>query len=251
VLSVAAPPRDERRQLGPLCVRARSIDAATREILSSVQTHSPLRVAFANTHLLYYAVRDPQFAESLRSFYIINDGVGVDLLARLSCGHGFEENLNGTDLTPRLLSQLPRGTRVLLVGARADVACRAAVEIARRWPQLVVCGWRDGFAGSEQALDDLIKSAPDVVLAAMGNPRQERWIERAAAVTPGTVFIGVGAWFDFLVGAAPRAPLVWRRLHLEWAFRLAREPRRMWRRYTIEILVVLAALLDASLRRTA
>jgi len=246
---VTAPPLDESRQLGPVCVRARSIDTASREILGAIRTRSPLCVAFANTHLLYYAVRDPRLAESLRSFYIVNDGIGVDLLARLICGHGFEENLNGTDFTPRLLAQLPAGTRVFLVGARTDVTQRAAVEITRRWPHLTVCGWRDGFGGREQALDDLAKFAPDVVLAAMGNPRQERWIVCAAAAAPKAVFIGVGAWFDFLVGAAPRAPLMWRRLRLEWAFRLAREPRRMWRRYTIEVLVVLVALLSASLRR--
>lgn len=248
MLSAAA--HADARQLGPVCVQARSKDAATREILGAVQNHASLRVAFANTHLLYFAVRDPRFAESLRSFYIVNDGIGVALLARLICGRGFEENLNGTDFTPLLLSQLPAGTRVLLVGAQTEVAQHAASEIARRWPHLLVCGWRDGFAGSEQALADLSSFAPDVVLAAMGNPRQERWIERAAEATPEAVFIGVGAWFDFLVGAAPRAPLLLQRLHLEWAFRLLHEPRRMWRRYTVEILVVLAALVSASLRRS-
>jgi alpha-1,3-mannosyltransferase len=205
----------------------------------------PLRVAFANTHLLYCAVREPGFAHDLQSFYIVNDGVGIALMSRLACGAGFSENLNGTDFTPRLLSAMPWGTRVFLVGARPDVVARVQHGIAQRWPQLDVCGCRDGFEGSELALQELDGLNPDVVLVAMGNPGQEQWILRAAERHPNTVFVGVGALFDFLTGTVPRAPVLWRRMRLEWAFRLLREPRRLWRRYTVEILVALAAILRA------
>jgi exopolysaccharide biosynthesis WecB/TagA/CpsF family protein len=241
----------ELRRIGPLTVRAMTRTDAARDIVSAIARRQQLCIAFANTHLLYCALKEPAFAEALGRFYMVNDGVGMTLFSRLACGVGFKENLNGTDFTPLLLSQLPAGARVFLVGAAPQVAARAAQRLECEWPDLSVCGFRDGFAGSESALDDIGAIAPDLVLVAMGNPLQERWMTRAMARAPQTVFMGVGAWFDFMVGAVPRAPSSVRRLGLEWAFRLAQEPRRLWRRYTVEILVILAALASSSVRGRA
>jgi UDP-N-acetyl-D-mannosaminuronic acid transferase (WecB/TagA/CpsF family) len=164
-----APPED--RQLGPLVVHARSRADARRDIVGAVLHKEPLRVAFANVHLLYCALRDPSFASQLRDFYLVNDGVGIALLARLACGRGFRTNLNGTDLTPLVLAALPWGTRVMLVGARVEVVTHAAHLAAQHWPQLDICGCWDGFDGREQALAELNARAPDLVLVGMGNQR--------------------------------------------------------------------------------
>jgi alpha-1,3-mannosyltransferase/beta-1,4-glucosyltransferase len=74
---------------------------------------------------------------------------------------------------------------------------------------------------------------------------QEAFIAEASLVMPQTAFIGVGALIDFLAGSTPRAPAWMRALKLEWCFRLMCEPRRMWRRYTVEVVLVAAALLGA------
>jgi exopolysaccharide biosynthesis WecB/TagA/CpsF family protein len=235
----------ESRRLGPLNVRVETAEEATRDIVLAVLHKEPLRVAFANTHLLYCAMREPALASALSRFYVVNDGVGIALLARLACGRGFSGNLNGTDLTPRIMAALPWGTRIALIGAKREVAERMAQRAGRLWPQLDVCGCYDGYEGQASALSDLAALKPDIALVAMGNPLQERWVEDAAAVSPTTVFLGVGALFDFFAGNVPRAPALVRRLRLEWAFRLAREPARLWRRYTVEILVVIASLLTA------
>jgi exopolysaccharide biosynthesis WecB/TagA/CpsF family protein len=247
----ALPDAPDVRRIGPLLVRATTRMDAARDIALAIARKEPLCVAFANTHLLYCALKEPAFADTLRRFYMINDGVGMTLLSRLACGAGFKENLNGTDFTPLLLDQLPGGARLFLVGARPQVTARAAERMQRQWPHLSVCGFRDGFDGSEAALEDIGALAPDLVLVAMGNPLQERWMTRAMACAPRSVFMGVGALFDFMVGDVPRAPAAVRRLRLEWAFRLAQEPRRLWRRYTVEILVILAALARGSARGRA
>src|SRR5262245_15848705 len=215
------------RRLGPLSISAHPRDMAIAHIVAAVAQRRSLRVAFANTHLLYCALRDPAVGDLLERFYILNDGIGVSLLARLLCGAGFRDNLNGTDFTPQVLSCLPDGARVFMVGAHLEVAAKAAEEFQSRWPHLDLCGWRDGFDGSECALREVRELQPDVVLAAMGNPLQERWITRAALVAPDAVFLGVGALFDFMAGAVPRAPLSWRRMHMEWAYRMMREPHRL------------------------
>lgn len=239
----------EPRELGPLRLGADTLDAARRDIVSAVYSGTPLRVAFANTHLLYCALSDRCFADLMRSFYVVNDGIGVHLLARLSSGRGFLENLNGTDLTPKLLDAMPWGTRIMLVGSRPDVVRTVAARAQHTWPHLEVCAAHDGFEGKADALRSLLDLKPSVVLVAMGNPIQEQWIATAAERSPQTVFLGVGALFDFIAGAAPRAPAAVRRLRLEWAYRLTREPARLWRRYTIEILIVFGAVISSSFAR--
>jgi alpha-1,3-mannosyltransferase len=238
------------RRVGPLDVRVETAMAATRDIVSAVLRKEPLRVAFANTHLLYCALREPALAEVLRRFYIVNDGVGIAMLSRMACGRGFAANLNGTDLTPRVMAALPWGTRVMFVGAKQDVIECAASRAERMWPQLDICACYNGYEGRESALRDLASIKPNVALVGMGNPRQEQWVEDAAARSPDTVFLGVGALFDFIAGAVPRAPPLMRQARLEWAFRLAQEPERMWRRYTVEVLVVAASVLSSRARTT-
>ena len=238
------------RRLGPLVVRSGPGETVVGEVVAAVREHRALRLAFANTHLLYCAARDAAFAHELDNFFIVNDGLGVDILSQIATGQRFQENLNGTDLTPRIIEALPAGTRLFLLGGRPEVAQRTAAVIARRWPHVDVCGVRDGYGRPEQAVADIEHAKPDLVLVAMGNPLQERLISECSRRI-GAVFIGVGALFDFLAGAVPRAPESWRRMRLEWLYRLSREPRRLWRRYTIETVVLAAMIFQERLTRRA
>lgn len=236
------------RRLGPLNVRASTCDAVIADVVGAVREHRAMRLAFANTHLLYCALRDAAFARELNGFCVVNDGVGVDLLSRIATGERFPENLNGTDLTPRILDALPAGTRVFMIGAAPAVVAKAAAKIRRRWPQIEICGVRDGYASQADAIEAITQAAPDIVLVAMGNPLQERLIAECSRRLS-SVFIGVGALFDFLAGAVPRAPMSWRRLRLEWLYRLSREPGRLWRRYTVEVFVLTAFVCRERLTR--
>lgn len=94
----------------------------------------------------------------------------------------------------------------------------------------------DGYfppSQEQEIVDRIAALRPDVLLVAMGVPRQELWIERHIDARHCTLPIAVGALLDFLSGAVPRAPLWMRRLRLEWLFRLAVEPGRLWRRYVV------------------
>ena len=81
--------------------------------------------------------------------------------------------------------------------------------------------------------EQLRKAGPCVVMVALGSPRQERFVLRYLAKLPNVVAITVGGLFDFASGAKPRAPLAVRELGMEWAWRLAHEPRRLGRRYLL------------------
>jgi beta-1,4-glucosyltransferase len=97
-------------------------------------------------------------------------------------------------------------------------------------------GALSGYGIDDAAVCQRIRDArPDVVLVALGNPLQERWILDHAKELPPALYVGVGALFDFLADRAVRAPIWVRKLRLEWLFRLMQEPGRLWKRYTVDV----------------
>ncbi len=193
-------------------------------------------VAFANANCLNVAHIDPRVRSALGAAVVLNDGIGLDIASKLLFGTQFPDNLNGTDFTPHYLQKTHHHFRLYLLGGRPGVANRAAKVFAQMCPRHQVVGCRDGyFPRSEDALvaRTISASGADVLLVAMGNPDQELWLQDNLAATGCRLGFAVGALFDFITGEAHRAPLWVRTARLEWAYRLAREPRRLWRRYVV------------------
>lgn len=193
----------------------------------------PTLVAFANTNLLMQ-MRARGTAASLDDFLVLNDGIGLELAARALYGRGFPDNLVGTDFVPQLVEALPAGTRVFLLGAKPGVAAAAAIALQAR-TKAVICGTRDGYGVGPADIAAIAETKADVLLVAMGNPLQEEWMLAHARETGAVLTLGVGALFDNLAGVVKRAPLWMRKARCEWAFRLWQEPRRLVRRYTVDI----------------
>jgi len=221
--------------IGPVAVQVLDRASAVDITVQAVQARAPRIVAFANAHTINVARRMPEFASALQRAIVLNDGAGIDLASWVLTGRTFPDNLNGTDLTPLVLDQLEPGTGVFLVGSPPGVAEKAAEAIQRAHPHIRIAGTQHGFfaAGDEIELAERIRrSGCGLVLAGMGNPRQELWA--AANIDRiGAPVMCVGALLDFYAGVVPRAPAMVRRLRLEWGFRLCQEPRRMARRYLV------------------
>ncbi len=194
------------------------------------------KIGFFNAHSANVAYGDKEFASALNDFLIFPDGIGVDVASQLLYGEPFPANLNGTDFVPAFLVRNTKPMTIGLVGTTKANADAAAVEFSRlaQQHQFVVIG--DGFfkAEEEQALlDDIARLHPDVLLVAMGVPRQELWIARNITADHCTLPIAVGALLDFYSGSVHRAPNWMRRLRIEWVYRLLNEPVRLWRRYML------------------
>jgi N-acetylglucosaminyldiphosphoundecaprenol N-acetyl-beta-D-mannosaminyltransferase len=133
-------------------------------------------------------------------------------------------------------------------GGRPEVADRLMVTLRERFPRLVIAGalsppFRDPSELEESRMVDQInRAAPDIVWVCLGTPKQEHWMAGHRRALHAPVLVGVGAAFDLLAGTLPQAPKWMQRSGLEWAFRLAAEPRRLWRRYLLNIPRFLAAL---------
>jgi N-acetylglucosaminyldiphosphoundecaprenol N-acetyl-beta-D-mannosaminyltransferase len=220
---------------------------AVETLLALTQTGKTYRVYFANAHSIEVASRNPAFFAALkRSNLLMADGSGVLLGSRLA-GRPLTYNLNGTDLVPALCQGASSETKlsVYFLGAKPGIAKVAAANLASRFPGVHVAGVQDGYfseAETADVLQTIRQVKPDVLLVAMGTPRQEIWIDQHAHQLPGVVCIAVGGLFDFMAGKVPRAPKLFRDLGVEWIWRLMMEPNRLWKRYTVGNILYLRVL---------
>ncbi len=165
------------------------------------------------------------------------DGMPLVWLARWR-GHQQVERVYGPDLMLACCRHfVTKGYRHFFYGGGPGVPERLAARLQERVPGLIVAGtWSPPFgelAPSEEdaAVARLDAAAPDIVWVGLSTPKQERWMARHVGRTRAPVLIGVGAAFDFHAGLKRQAPRWMQRSGLEWLFRLATEPRRLWRRY--------------------
>ncbi|MFL5582816.1 MAG: WecB/TagA/CpsF family glycosyltransferase [Gemmatimonadaceae bacterium] len=185
--------------------------------------------------------RDAAFRDVYaRADLVLADGAPILWAARL-LGTRLPEKVSGSDLVlPLMQAAAERGWRVYLLGGAPGVA-DAAAELLRRQHRVNVVGvdsptvTTEGDDAGERAIAARIRAArPDVVLVALGAPKQERLSARLRGAVAPAVLVGVGVSLSFLTGHVRRAPRWVSRLGLEWLHRLLQEPRRLWRRYLVE-----------------
>lgn len=193
----------------------------------------PRVLAFINAHAMNAVAEDARFYEALMAAdLVLRDGIGMSLLmSLLNQRPGL--NLNGTDLIPRILCRYA-GAPIALFGTREPWLANAAQTLVRDLGPGASCVMADGFRATDEYLRLAQAHAPALIILGMGMPRQEivALALRDALHRPCLIVCG-GAILDFLGGRIPRAPKVLRSLGLEWAWRLAREPRRLFRRYVV------------------
>lgn len=208
-------------------------------------------VSWLNAHALTLSQKNASLASDiLKSSYVFRDGVGISVLLRLAgLPSGF--NLNGTDLIPEII-RLYAGKKIALLGTQEPFLSKAAKVIQERMGgQVVLCV--DGFQDAHVYAERLAQQPVDLVILAMGMPKQEgiaTYLAENAAIKPCLILNG-GAILDFMADRFPRAPLAWRKCRLEWLYRLIQEPKRLWRRYILGgiLFVIHAIQISRTMRR--
>ncbi len=216
------------------------VDCTDLEALSDRLREAVLRrescdVLGVNAAFVVDARRDVNYRNILESAKCVPaDGFWVAAAARVlglkGVGHvGIER------LVYRLLERIaPASPAVYLLGAREEVVQEAAAALRTHYPGIRISGVRNGYfqAADEAAVFSEIEArSPDLILVGMTSPKKEYWIHQYGRRLPAGVVIGVGGLFDVLAGRVPAAP-EWMKTHgLEWLFRFAHDPRRLWRRY--------------------
>ena len=202
-----------------------------RLVARLIETRKPLVVAFINQHIMNLACRSPDFADCLnRSDVLLRDGIGIQLcLFALTQKAGV--NMCGTDFIPRLATAFA-GRPVALFGTMEPWTSRAASALEALGCRIV--SKMDGFRPMSDYVAEAARAAPELIVLAMGSPKQEIVANAiaSAAAFPAVIVSG-GAIADNLALRFSRAPLWVRRMHCEWAYRILLEPRRLWRRYLV------------------
>jgi len=225
-----------------------SIDNLTmRETVESIvralDGSHPHQIIFVNVDCINISYRNPKYKEVLsRAWLVLPDGIGLKIAGKL-LRQDIKQNVNGTDLFPRLMNAL-EGTEhgVFLFGARPGVAEDVRAWVEQHCPGTLVSGVQHGYFLEREAAEVIQRikdSGSKLLLVALGAPQQDLWIAEHLKETGARVAIGVGGLFDFYSGRIPRAPMWMREIGLEWLYRFTQEPGRMWKRYFVGNLVFL------------
>ncbi|HEY8534058.1 MAG TPA: WecB/TagA/CpsF family glycosyltransferase [Micromonospora sp.] len=238
---VAARGRDagKRNVLGVL-VDAVDYDAVTARVVAAARDRCPLALTALAVHGVMTGVRDPAYAALLNGLDVVTpDGQPVRWALNLLYGVGLDDWVSGPEVTLRLLrAAAAEDLPVYLYGSTPQTLRRLAEALPRLVPGLRIVGaepsrFRPARPGEEVALARRIAdSGARLVLVGLGCPRQEMFVAGMRPLVD-VPLVAVGAAFDYHAGRLRPAPRWMQRSGLAWLWRLAQEPRRLWRRYLL------------------
>jgi N-acetylglucosaminyldiphosphoundecaprenol N-acetyl-beta-D-mannosaminyltransferase len=206
----------------------------TAWLVDRLQQGIGTHVVTMNAEIVVQANQDPQLASIIRQAGLVTaDGAGITMVLKL---HEIDQvRCAGIELGENLLQLAHKpeyNYPVFFYGGKPEIAKLAAQRWQTDLPNLNIVGIEDGYidaAGQIRLRDRIQATQPKIILVALGVPRQEIWIRDNFHLCPGAIWVGVGGSFDVWSGTKNRAPQIFRKLNLEWLYRIAQEPSR-WRR---------------------
>jgi N-acetylglucosaminyldiphosphoundecaprenol N-acetyl-beta-D-mannosaminyltransferase len=233
-------------------VQAFTMSQMNSAIAESIRQGTQALVANHNLHSIYLYHRDAK----MRAFYahahhVHIDGMPIVLLGRLlGLPLQREHRITYADwIEPLMGLASEHHWRVFYLGSRPGVAEQAACKLRRKYPALVLETAHGYFNASAGSVEDSAVLArinafdPDLLILGMGMPRQEHWVVDHLPQLSARVILNAGAALDYVAGAVPTPPRWAGRCGLEWLYRLAAEPARLWKRYLVEPWFLLPLLL--------
>jgi N-acetylglucosaminyldiphosphoundecaprenol N-acetyl-beta-D-mannosaminyltransferase len=218
-------------------------DGTVEAIESLILSGGTHQIATANLDFWLNSISDAHLHRIIAGCsLVLPDGMPLVWVSKL-LGCPLADRVTGVELVPRLAELSSRkGYRIFLLGGKSNVAERAKMELEAKFPGVRIVGT---YAPAEDELEQLDQSEmleriqaakPEILLVALGNPKQEKWIWMNRKRMGVPVAMGVGGSFEIIVGDMVRAPRWVQRCGLEWAMRLVQEPQRLWPRYLRDFL---------------
>lgn len=195
-----------------------------------------------NVDICVKILRDGELCSIFRAAdLVLADGTPMIWAAQF-LGCPLPGRVSGSDFLPAFCRVAARESyRVFLLGGGPGIGEQAKLRLESMNPGLRIAGTYSPPYGFDQDEDEntriverVHQSAPDVLFAAFGAPKQEKWLFRFRDILGVPVSMGVGSSLDYLAGRLKRAPFWMQHCGLEWTYRLAQEPRRLWRRYLVD-----------------
>jgi N-acetylglucosaminyldiphosphoundecaprenol N-acetyl-beta-D-mannosaminyltransferase len=244
--AVPAPARDANGPVpGLACESVLGIPLALAEyedvmdwMDAVVRADQRASISAAAVHLVMVAREDPELHAALLNTLTVPDGQPL-VWALRALGHPQASRIYGPELMARYCERAAAsGVRMFLYGGRNQGALvQLVLTLRQRYPGLAIAGgysppYRPQTLEEREAMAaEINASRADVVWVGIGQPKQEKWMADMRDMLDAPILAGVGAAFDFHAGLVPQAPTWMQQTGLEWTYRLAHEPRRLWRRY--------------------
>ena len=220
-----------------------TMDQAVAEGIRLMSTKGPHYVATPNPEIVEICREDPEAREAVNGAdLVLADGIGVIYGAKM-LKTPLKGRVTGIGFAQGLMARMAEsGKSLFLLGAKPGVAEKAAENLQRQYPGLKIAGVHDGYFQEDGPVVEAIRSSgADAAFVCLGAPKQEKWMARWGKHTGARLAIGLGGALDVFAGRAERAPESWRKLGLEWAYRLKKEPQRAGRMAKLPLVLVKAA----------
>jgi N-acetylglucosaminyldiphosphoundecaprenol N-acetyl-beta-D-mannosaminyltransferase len=231
-----------------------SMEETLGKVEGFIASGRPHQHVVVNVDKLVKASRDEQLRQIINDCALVNvDGMPVVWASRL-LGKPLKERVAGVDLFEALMRRAAdKGWRVFLLGAREEVVSAVKATYERKYPALVVAGYRNGYWKGEQEEAEVVaqikESRADLLFVAISSPKKEQFLGRYQADMKIPFAMGVGGTFDVAIGKVRRAPVWMQNCGLEWFYRFLQEPRRMFRRYFIDDMAFVWLFIKEAARR--
>ena len=220
-----------------------TMDEAVEIALGFMQERHACYACTPNPEIVMTAKGDAALRAALSGAeLVLADGVGITKAAAM-LGTPLKSRVPGIDFASNVISRLAqRGGSVYLLGAKPLVAEAAAEKLTQTYPGIVIAGTNDGYFTDDAPVIEKINAAsPDFLMVCLGSPKQELWMYANAGRLSCGLMAGLGGSLDVLAGNVQRAPETWRRLGLEWLYRVIKEPKRLGRVMKLPAFVLEAA----------
>lgn len=203
-------------------------------LLKYINGFEKVNIVSGNPEVLFNGLSNSELFQEFNSEHsvIIPDGVGIVIAAKIA-GQPVNEKIAGIELAEDILKYcMDNNKPVYLLGTKQETIEKCVLELGRKYENLNICGYRNGFFNTdscEDLIEEINNKKPYALFAAMGSPRQEKFIIRYMDKLPCSIYMGVGGSFDVFAGDVKRAPRWMIKLGLEWLYRVSNEPRRIKR----------------------
>lgn len=239
----------ERLKFGNVVVDVTHFAGAIDAVEALVERGQGGFVVTPNIDHVVIAETSAPFQEAYRDAALsIADGMPLVWASRF-LGRTLPERISGSDIMGPLFERAAKKKwRLYFLGAGPGVAEEAARRVTAQYGAQVVgvdspkISIDPDAAENKPVLERIRAAKPDLLFVALGAPKQEIWMHRFSKAYAPAVALGIGAGLDFVAGAVQRAPAWMQKSGLEWAYRLSREPKRLWRRYLVNDPKFLAVL---------
>lgn len=221
-------------------VKIQNINVDTFTFLEALEYAKCGQVVTLNPEMIAYASGHEDFAKILEEAeLVIPDGIGVQIGLKI-LGHEVRR-IAGVEFAKKVLEKFAMtGKSIALVGAKPEIISKTVENLKSEIPGVDIVYARDGyFEDMDEVINELSQTQAQLVLTALGSPKQEDFNYKAKKLMPNTLFIGVGGSFDVWSGEVKRAPEIYQRLGLEWLYRTVKEPKRFKRIFpTLPLFVI-------------